>query len=207
MGFFDKLRGRTAKAGDAEAGKREASSEVKAWVDGLFQQLQPDKLQLRPGETVGQAFARIVDAEEQKVRTSGDPPDRQQPKLAALDSLRQQLDIGGATPAEDASVSDESEGRLKEATFEMVLGGMEDIKEVPLTTFMQIVQGWGTMVESIGRATRISEDVREQYKSVRVNVAPGETNPELIARFHGTREMIECFRASLRRLGLESPAE
>ena len=204
MGLWDKLRG-SGRKNPAPAERAEAPPEIRTWLDGLFAQFQPERIRFEPGETLEQVFARLLEQEERRVRAANEPPPVQSLKLAALAGLREQFGLPATPqPTKEETVSEDAEGQPAEATYEMVMGGQAELQEVSLANFMQIIQGWGTVVETLGRPARLPESLLEQYQRVYVTVTPGEKEDELVAGFHGAREMVELFRQKLRELGLES---
>lgn len=219
MSFLDKLFRRDDKRGSEKPEPHEAQERVRIWIDDFDQRLQPDRLRLGPHETVGTAFPRIADEEEARLRASQEEPELRHLKLEALAKMRRELGLSSSQESSrpetessesqtqasrEATMNQENESRPDKATYEMVMGRMEDLKEVPLAHFMQLVDGWGTVVETLGQGARIHEKLREEYHRVCVTVSQVEKERELVALFHGSWEMVELFRQKLRELGLES---
>ena len=211
MGFLDRLRGREEKTDPAEARADAATKELSTWLAALMQRLQPDKIQFQPGETLGQVFAHTFDEEERAVRAAGGDPAVMTWKLEGLNRLRRQfpVDSSPGTPQEspqepgEQAMTEEPVGSSAEATYEVVLGGEEDLKEVPMAMLLQMISGWGTAVELVAAKLRLPESLREEYRRTAVSVAPGEKGEELVILFRGAREMVEIYRARMKALGID----
>lgn len=204
MSFLEKLLGRKPKA---EAGKPAPAAvppAIRAWTDALFQQLQPANIRFQAGETLGDVVARILDREGRNVRAGGDPPELKELKFAGLASLRQQFGVPASTAAKEKTVSEPAVDRPAEATYEMLMGGVEELKDVPITNLMQLVVGWGRVVEYIGKTRGLPEEWIREYRRVGLTVDAGEKGQELVAWFHGSREMVEVYREKLRESGLDA---
>lgn len=214
MGFLDKWRRPKGAAGS----RPEIPEPLQRWLKELFEQFEPARLRIQPGETLGGAIARLVDGEEERVREGNEPPEVRQAKLQALAELRRQFTLtepsdasarrGESSNARRASqepnMSQENESRPAEAAYEMVMGGMQELKEVPLSHFMGLVQLWSQIVETFGQAAKVAETFRQEYHRVYVTLTPAGKEYELVAGFHGSRDMITVFRQKLQEMGLES---
>lgn len=206
MGFLDKLRG---KKDPAEERAEAATTELSTWLASVMARLQPDKIQFQPGENLGQVFARVFDEEEKAVRAAGDDPVVQQLKLEGLARLRQQFPVD--SPAGAPQESPEQAGgqamseteRPKEATYEVVLGTQEDLKEVPMAMLLQLVSGWNTAVGPVAGKYRLPDSLRDEYRGAVVTVANGEKGDELVILFRGAKEMVEIYRSRLKALGID----
>ncbi|HEV2021469.1 MAG TPA: hypothetical protein VGQ94_02980 [Terriglobales bacterium] len=212
LGFLDKLRHREEKPDSAEARADAATQELSTWLAALMQRLEPDKIQFQPGETLGQVFARTFDEEEKAVRAAERDPAVQQLKLEGLARLRQQFPVDSPSGASQESpeqtggqaMTEATADRPKEATYEMVLGSQEDLKEVPMATLMQLVSGWGTAVGLVAEKLRLPDSLRKEYRRTTVTVAPGPNDQEeLVLAFRGAKEMVETYRARLKALGID----
>lgn len=206
MGIFDKLTGRKEKA-PAKPEAEQATADLVRWTANLFQQFQPENLRLQPGETIGQAMARILDAEEKQVRFGSDNPLMQSLKLAGIAKVRREFGIAepsgeAAQPTKESPLSEERQDRPAEATFDFVMGGIAELTEVPLGSLVRLVQSWVLVVDTLGKAARLPEELRAEYVRVYVTVEPGEKQPEVVAHFRGARDMIHVFMQELRKLGL-----
>lgn len=197
-------------------GGGEARERLRAWLHEVMGRLDPARLRIEPGETLGQAVARVFDLEEQRVRTSKEDPALLHVKLEALAELRRSFPLTSpedsqaatrealhepATPQQEGSMSQESEARPPEATFELAMDGIE---EVPMARLADLVELWGRVVDGIGTAAKIPERFRQEYRRVEISVASGENGRELVAWFRGARDMVVAFRGYLREMGIES---
>jgi hypothetical protein len=210
VGFLDKLRGKEEKPDPAKARAEAATDELSTWLAALMQRLQPDKVHFQPGETLGQVFARTFDEEERAVRAAGGDPVVQQLKLDSLVRLRQQFPVdspSGATPesTEESGGQAMAEGasRPAEATYEVVLGGQEELKEVPMAMLLQLVSGWNTAVGLVAAKNRLPDSLREEYGGAVVTVVSGAKGEELVLLFRGAKEMVEIYRSRLKALGID----
>lgn len=204
MSFLDKLLGRKPKAEAEKAATAAVPPEIRTWTDALFQQLQPANIRFQPGETLGDVVARILDQEERNVRAGDDSQELKELKFAGLASLRQQFGVAASSAAKEKTVSEPAVDRPAEATYEMLMGGVEELKDVPITNLMQLVVGWGRVVEYIGKTRGLPEEWIREYRRVGLTVDAGEKGQELVAWFRGSREMVEVYREKLRESGLDA---
>lgn len=218
LALWDKLR-RKDKSEQAKERSEASRDNVRGWTDALFKRLQPDQLRLQPGETVGEAITRILNLEEQRVHESNEGAELERMKLEGLAHLRREFGLAsapGSSPIalgassererkpKEGTMSEGSEARPAEATYDMVMGGLEELKGVPITHFMQLVQIWAQIVKIVGPQERMGEALLKEYQPVRVVIEQGEKEPELVAQFHGSRAMVHTFLAKLREAGLVS---
>ena len=133
-------------------------------------------------------------------------------KLESLDKLRQQFPVDSSPGAPqgspekpgDRAMTEGTGERPAEATYEVVLGGQEELKEAPMAMLLQLVSGWNTVVGMVGAQRRLPESLRDEYKGAVVTVTAGEKNQEeLVLIFRGAKEMIQIYRDKLRELGLD----
>ena len=94
--------------------------------------------------------------------------------------------------------------RGAEATYEVVLGGQEELREVPMAMLLQLVSGWGTVVDMLGARIGLSGTLRDEYRRATVTVATGEKDQEeLVLTLRGAQEMVELYRAKIKELGID----
>lgn len=182
---------------------------VQAWLNQVMARLEPSQIRFQPGETLGQVVHRIFTEEEKRVRASPEPAELRELKLRALDGLRHNfpLDDGRAKPAEEAPMSETiSRGeRPAEASYEMVIGQLEEVKDVPLGNFLTVIRLWTLVVDTQSFEAQLPKPIRDEYRGATLTLTSGD-NPEVTAWFRGSREMIHLFRDKLREMGIESPA-
>jgi hypothetical protein len=207
VGFLDRLRSKGDKD-DAKARAGTATTELSSWLASVMARLQPDKVQFQPGESLGQVFARIFDEEERAVRAGGGDPVVQSLKLESLDKLRQQFPAESA-PGEtsiqsgEQNMSEATVVRPTEGTYEMVLGGQEELKDVPMAMLLQLISGWEAVVGMVAAERRLPDSLRQEYAGAVVSVARQGKQEELVLVFHAAKEMIQIYRDKLREAGLD----
>jgi len=196
------------KKDDARA--QEIPQLMRTWLDGVMAQLQPERLKIHPGETLGRAVHRIFDQEEQCLRASQEQTELRELKLRALAELRNNFPLEGqAKPAaatggeaREEPQGSEADGRPREATFELAMGG---IRGAPMSALADLIEIWVRVVENVGQPAGISETLRQDYHRVQVGITGTGDDRELVAWFRGARDMITAFRGYLREAGLETP--
>jgi hypothetical protein len=201
VGFLDKLRGKKEEPDPAKARAEAATSELATWLASVMSRLQPDQVQFQPGETLGQVFARVFDEEERAVRTAGGDPVVQQLKLESINRLRQQFPAGDApagAPVESSEAGgqamSEAAERPSEASYEVNLGGEEELKSVPMSMLLQLISGWETIVKGLGAQRRLPDSLLSEYKGAVVTVVDNGGKEELVLLFHAAKDMIQLYR-------------
>ena len=86
------------------------------------------------------------------------------------------------------------EGSGGEATYELVMDGIDD---APLARLADLVEIWTTIVDGIGSQTGVAESELADYRRVQIGVQQAEAGRELVGRFHARRDMIKTFRDHL----------
>ncbi len=192
-----------------DEGAQEVPQLMRTWLDGIMAQLQPERLKIQPGETLGRAVHRIFDQEEQRLRASQEQAELRDLKLRALAELRDNFPLQGqpkpaAAPAVQAGEGQggEADGRPREATFELAMAG---IRESPMSNLADLIELWVRVVEGVGQQAGISETLRQEYCRVQVSITGTGDDRELVAWFRGGRDMVTAFRGYLREMGLETP--
>jgi hypothetical protein len=199
VGFLKKLLGGKREDKAEKPASAAVPPEIRSWTDALLQRLRPASIRFQPGETLGDVVARILNREEQSIRAGNDPPQLKELKFAALANLRQQFGVSASAAAKEDTVE-----RPAEATYEMLMGGADDLKDVPITNLMQLVVGWGRVVEFVGKTRGLPQEWLHEYRRVGLTVDPGDKGQELVAWFRGSKEMIEVYREKLRESGLDA---
>ena len=100
-------------------------------------------------------------------------------------------------------MSEGAANRPAEATYEVVLGGQEELKDVPMAMLLQLVSGWNTVVAMVAAQRRLPDSLREEYTGAVVTVSRGNNQEELVLMFRAAKEIIEIYRAKLRELGID----